>query len=252
MLAFERREKILNILYKEKKVHVGNLATEFNVTEETIRRDLEKLEKDGIVTRTYGGAVLNLHTNEDLPYQTRNTANIDEKRYIASKIDSLVLDGNTLMADASSTVFEALKELSSTKEGLTVLTNSVTALSEFTQTKMNIISTGGLLRKRSGSLVGSIAENTVQNYNVDAAIISCKGISLTHGITESNENESELKKQMIQQASKVILLVDHTKFNKIAFIKFIDMSKVDFLVTDKKPSEEWLAYLEQNNIEVIF
>ncbi|AKP45684.1 MULTISPECIES: DeoR/GlpR family DNA-binding transcription regulator [Bacillus] len=252
MLPFERREKILNTLYREKKVYVSNLANEFNVTEETIRRDLEKLEKEGIVTRTYGGAVLNIHTNEDLPYHTRNTTNIEEKRKIASKIHSLISDGDTLMADASSTVFEALKELNNTKEGLTVLTNSVESLREFTQSKLNIISTGGLLRKQSGSLVGSIAENTVRNYNVDVVLLSCKGISLTHGITESNENESDLKKHMIRQANKVILLVDHTKFDKIAFVKFLDISDIDFLITDTKPREEWLTFLEQNHIEVIY
>ncbi|GER65786.1 putative HTH-type transcriptional regulator YdjF [Weizmannia acidilactici] len=252
MLAFERRDKILNTLYREKKVYVANLAKEFQVTEETIRRDLEKLEKEGIVSRTYGGAVLNLHTNEDLPYQTRFTANIEAKQNIAGKLHPLISDGNTVVADASSTVLEGLKELNHSKEGLVVLTNSAIALSELSQSNINLISTGGTLRKRSNSLVGSLAENAVRHYNVDVALFSCKGISMTHGITDSNEAESNVKKQMLQQASKVILLADHTKFDKIAFVNFVDVSAVDFVVTDEKPSNEWLRYFKEQQVDIIF
>lgn len=252
MLAFERREGILKELYKNKKVFVSKLANEFNVTEETIRRDLEKMEKEGILTRSYGGASLNTHTNEDLPYQTRNTINILEKQYIAQMVTQIVNDGETIMIDSGSTVFEVLRELNSYKENLTVITNSVTALQEFGQSKLNIISTGGNLRKNSSSLVGTITKESIKRYNVDVAIFSCKGISLEHGITDSNEPESDIKKYMRRQANKIILLVDHTKFDKVAFVKLFEIERIDYLVTDQKPSDVWLRFLEDCNVEVVY
>lgn len=252
MLAFERRERILKELYRSKKVFVNKLASEFNVTEETIRRDLEKMEKEEILTRSYGGASLNTHTNEDLPYQTRNTINIEEKQDIAQKVIQIINDGETIMTDSGSTVLEALRELNRTKENLTVITNSVTALQDFGQSKLNIISTGGNLRKKSSALVGSITKESIKRYNVGVAIFSCKGISMEHGITDSNEPESETKNEMHKQANKIILLVDHTKFDKVAFVKLFDIERIDYLVTDQKPSDIWLEFLGNCNVEVIY
>lgn len=251
LLAAERRQKTIDLIHQDKTVLVTDLSKMFDVTEETIRRDLEKLEKEGIVSRTYGGAMLNRHTNEDLPYSTRNSINVDMKRDIALKALSLIRDGDTLMVDPSSTVFEFVKTLNN-KSNLTMITNSINILSEFANSNLNIISTGGSLRYRSLSLVGPISLETVQKYNVDTAIIGCKGLSLNKGIMDSNEPECELKKMMLKQANKVILLADHTKFDKIAFVKLANLDVIHHVVTDQKPSDQWLERLAKHNIEVIY
>jgi DeoR/GlpR family transcriptional regulator of sugar metabolism len=251
MLAAERRKKIIELVHQDKRVLVSDLSRMFEVTEETIRRDLEKLEKDGILSRTYGGAMLNRHTNEDLPFVTRNAINTDIKRDIALKALNLIKDGDTLMADPSSTAFEFLKLLGN-KSNLTIITNSIHILHEFANSNMNIISTGGSLRYRSLSLVGPIAHETIQRYNVDTAVISCKGIDMDKGITDSNEPECELKKYMLRQADKVILLADHTKFDRTAFTNLVELNKIDYLITDQKPSEPWLKCLDEHNIEVLY
>lgn len=251
MLAAERRKKIIELAHQEKRVLVSVLSRMFDVTEETIRRDLEKLEKEGIVTRTYGGAMLNRHTNEDLPFTARNIMNTEIKQDIAIKAMDLINEGDTMMVDPSSTSFELLKLLTN-KNNLTVITNSVHILNDFSGSEMNIVSTGGHLRPRSSSLVGPVAHHTLQRYNVDKAIISCKGMDLDKGITESNEPECELKKYMLQQSDKVILLADHTKFDKVAFTVLSDLERVDYLVTDQKPSEPWIRRLAELNIELIY
>ncbi|MHA6529101.1 DeoR/GlpR family DNA-binding transcription regulator [Paenibacillus sp. BAC0078] len=251
MLAAERRKKIIDLVHQDKRVLVSDLSRMFEVTEETIRRDLEKLEKDGILSRTYGGAMLNRHTNEDLPFVTRGAINTDMKRNIALKALNLINDGDTLMVDPSSTSFEFLKLLES-KHNLTVITNSINILHEFASSGMNIISSGGSLRHRSLSLVGPVAHDTIQRYNVDTAVISCKGIDLERGVTDSNEPECELKKYMLRQAEKVVLLVDHTKFDKTAFTKLADLGRVDVLITDRKPADIWLKRLAEENIEVLY
>lgn len=239
------------MVHMDKRVLVSELSDKFNVTEETIRRDLEKLEKEGIVTRTYGGAILNSHTNEDLPFTTRNATNSESKQQIASKALNLINDGDTLMIDPSSTSLELMKLLHQRKN-LTIITSSIHILHEFLNTGMQIISTGGTLRPRSMSLVGTNAEDIVKKYNVDKVVLSCKALALGKGIMDSNEAECELKKAMLRQASKVLLLADHTKFDRTAFVKLMDFEDVDVLITDREPEAPWLDMLKEKDIEVLY
>lgn len=252
MKAFERKEKIIQQLHREKKVLVSQLALDFNVTEETIRRDLEKLEKEEILTRNYGGAVLNIQTHEDLPYITRYTHNIELKTKLASLLVPLIHDGDTIMADSSSTVFEALKIIDKERDSLTFITNSISLLSEFSDSNHTIISTGGTLRTKEQSLNGSIARQTIQNYNVDVALFSCKGISMKNGITDSNEPACEIKQAMSKRATKKILLVDSSKFDLVSFVHLFTFDEIDYLLTDKKPSEDWITFLENHHVNVLF
>ncbi|SEU26032.1 DeoR/GlpR family DNA-binding transcription regulator [Paenibacillus sp. NFR01] len=251
MLAAERRKKIIDLVHQDKRVLVSDLSRMFDVTEETIRRDLEKLEKDGILSRTYGGAMLNRHTNEDLPFVTRNALNTDIKHSIALKALDLIKDGDTLMVDPSSTSFEFIKLLGN-KNNLRVITNSINILHEFSRSGMDIVSTGGSLRHRSLSLVGPVAQETLRRYHVDAAVISCKGIDMERGITDSNEPECEVKKAMLRQAQKVILLADHTKFDQVAFTGLAELQNIDILITDREPSAQWSKRLAEHGIEVIY
>ena len=146
MLAIERKNEILATLQKEQRVLVTELSQRYNVTEETIRRDLEKLEKEGFVKKTYGGAVLNSNTNLDLPLRIREKNNQEE---IASKVADMIEEGDSLMLDASSTSLMIAKKLKKLKK-LTVITNAVEVLIELSgQEGIKVISTGGVLRDAS-------------------------------------------------------------------------------------------------------
>ncbi len=252
MLPRERLEIIKAIALKEKKVYVSKLSEKFDVTEETIRRDLEKLELQGIVTRSYGGAILNAEkTNEDIPFYKRSKTNIESKQYIAAKAVEFIKEGSTIVADCSSTVLETLK-LIKNRNDVTVITNSIEVLQELNQSDLNIISTGGSVIQRSLSLQGPITQNTIRKYNVDIALVSCKGIDLEKGILDSNEAEAEIKRTMIKQSNKVILLVDHSKYDKTSFVKLFDYENIDYIITDEEPKEEWINLLHSYNIEVVF
>ncbi|MBY9077351.1 DeoR/GlpR transcriptional regulator [Paenibacillus sp. HN-1] len=252
MKAFERRDKIVNELYRYKKVHVADLAQKFNVSEETIRRDLDKLDKEGIAKKNYGGAILNVHTNEDPSYTSRHQINLEAKANIASNVLDLINDGDSIMTDSSSTAFESLRKIIEVKQNLTIITNSLMVLSEFQHSGHKLISTGGTLGPQTGSFVGTTASYTIQKYNVDVALISCKALSMTKYISDSNEAESELKIQMQRQANKVILLADHTKFDRIAFVNLLSMDQVDYIVTDKKPPDEWIDFFQKNQVSLVF
>lgn len=252
MLAFERRDAITNKITREKKILVSELSILFNVSEETIRRDLEKLEKEGLLTRTHGGATLNSQTSQDIPYITRNTLNKDLKTTIAQKILSIIPDNATLMVDSSSTVFEAMDTLKHLRNNITIITNSLEILYTFKNSEFQLISTGGNIRKQSQAMVGSSAESILNRYNVDFGVFSCKGLSLTSGVMDSNEPEAEIKKIMGSRAKKIILLVDSSKFDVPAFVNVFTLEEIDYLITDKKPSQEWIAICEEKNITLIY
>ena len=174
MLAIERRNHILEKLQKEKRVVVSELSRTYQVSEETIRRDLEKLENDGLVIKSYGGAVLNEHSIFDLPFNIRKNQMVVEKQRMADLIADLVRDGEALMLDASSTAVYVARRLKSKKK-LTVITNSVEIIVElFDVPEWNVISTGGVSRERSFALVGPNTNRMISSYHVDKAIISCK------------------------------------------------------------------------------
>ncbi|NLJ89945.1 MAG: DeoR/GlpR transcriptional regulator [Clostridiales bacterium] len=251
MLPIERRNKIIELLQEEKKVVVTSLSSLFGVTEETIRRDLEKLEKEGIATKTYGGAVLNEDLRLELPYKVRKGRNATGKQIIGKTISSFINDGDHIMLDGSSTALYIAKNLKD-KKNLTIITNSIEILLELSDvTGWNVLSTGGILKEGALALVGYQAERMIQSYNVDKAIISCKGIDIEKGITDSNELDSHIKKLMIDAAKTRILAVDSTKFEKVSFTKIVDYSKIDVLVTDHELNDDWKQALDNYEIEVI-
>ncbi len=252
MLAIERRNAILARLAADGKVIVSNLSDEFDVTEETIRRDLEKLENDGLAKRTYGGAVKKDTFNTDLPFQVRKQTNVEDKQEIALKIAAMIEDGDYLMLDASTTALYVVKNILD-KKRITIITNSVEILIELAaKNDWNVLSTGGTLKPGSLSFVGRHAENMLSEFHVDMAIFSCKGIDMDRGVTDSNEKDTDIKKCMLKAAKKKILAVDGTKFDRISFTRVCDMRDIDIVVTNREPSEKWQQYLKDNNTELVY
>jgi DeoR/GlpR family transcriptional regulator of sugar metabolism len=243
---------IKQLLLNEKKVVVSDLSKKFSVTEETIRRDLDKLEAEGFLTRTYGGAVLNAEEIvSNVPFYKRAEHNLQQKQVIAITAQEVLQSAHTIFADASSTVIETLKLLKN-RDDLTIVTNSSEALKELIVSDVNILSTGGTLNKRTLSLQGDLTEYATSVYNVDLAVLSCKGIDFHAGVTDTNEIECRIKRKMIEQANEVVLLVDHSKFGKKAFIHLSDFSNVSYIITDQKPSKEWLDFLKNKGIHIYY
>ena len=252
MLAIERRNAILAKLNVEGKVIVTDLSREFDVTEETIRRDLEKLDNEGLATKTYGGAVANQNLNVDLPYNVRKRANVERKQKIAEKIAEMINDGDYIMLDASSTAIYVTKCILHRKN-ITLITNSVEIMMELAdKSDWNILSTGGSLKKGALSLVGASAERMIRGFHVDLAICSSKGIDMNVGITDSNEKDSEIKRAIFAAANKKILAVDATKFDKISFVHVCNINEIDTVVTDQAPNDRWVEYFKDKDVELVY
>lgn len=251
MLAIERKNEILAKLRAEQRVLVSELSAHYGVTEETIRRDLDKLEKEGYATKTYGGAIWGNSTKADLSYTIRNKTNVDAKRAIAIEAASVIEDGDHIMLDDSSTSLYIAKQIKE-KKHITVITNSVEIIVELASVEgWTIMSTGGTLKPDSLALVGYQAQQTLKNYHVDKAFISCKGIDRENGITDSSESHSLNKQAMLRSAREAYLCLDASKFDKISFVKIADFSELAGIVTNRQPDDAWMKFFRDLQIPVL-
>ena len=252
MLALERRNLILEKLHEEKRVVVSELSQLYNVSEETIRRDLDKLEKEGLAKKSYGGAVINEDVSIDLPFNIRKNQNVGGKQKMAELVAGMIDDGEHIFLDASSTAVFVAKALK-TKERLTVITNSMEILLELSDvTGWNIISTGGRMKEGYLAFLGSRTEEAIRSYYADKVIISCKALDHEWGIMESQEAFGSTKRCMMASGRKKILVIDSRKFDRTAFSVAGNLRDVDVVLTDTKPSEKWLEHFSELDIECVY
>ena len=252
MLALERRNLILEKLQEEKRVVVSELSELYNVSEETIRRDLDKLEHEGYAIKSYGGAVINENMSIDMPFNVRKNRNVLGKQKIAELVAGMIHDGDQIMLDASTTAVFIAKAIKD-KERLTVITNSIEIMIELADVSgWTIISTGGTMKEGYLALLGTSAEDSIRSYYVDKAFVSCKAFDRERGIMDSNELFAHAKQVMMNSAKTSILAVDHSKFDNTAFSRVVNTQNLSAVVTDVKPSQEWMEYFETRNIKCYY
>lgn len=252
MLAVDRRNKITELIQKNGSVIVPELAKLFDVTTETIRGDLEKLEKQGVLVRTYGGALLAEGYDSDMSISDRDVINFEGKQRIGIVASGLIKDGETVFLDASTSSLHIARNIKD-KKSVTVITNSERIINELMSCEnLRVVSTGGLLTTKNMSYVGRIVEKTIrENYFANKVFFSCRGATISRGLTESNEAEAEIKKAMLDAAESVFFLCDHTKIGKIGVPVISDFSRLDTFITDKRMTDEWRSVLSENDINLI-
>ncbi|MFC4597882.1 DeoR/GlpR family DNA-binding transcription regulator [Cohnella hongkongensis] len=252
MLVAERYEKIVSLVNERGSIRVTELSELCQVTEETIRRDLDRLERAGRLRRSHGGAISVKETalHPEIPYAEREITNAEEKKRIALEAIKRISPKDRILLDASSTAWYMAADVPDID--LTVLTNSIKVATELSsKEKIQVISTGGILAQRSLSFVGPLAERSLDAYHVDKVFLSCKGVHLERGISESNELQARIKERMIGIADEVVLLADSSKFGVQAFTHVADLSEVDTIITDRRMPRETIEQLEGRGIFVI-
>lgn len=242
---------IIAQLRREQKVYVAQLSRTLNVTEETIRRDLKVMEQKGIIIREHGGATLN-KTSAIKPFTERERINYEKKSVIADLVQDLIIDGMSIMVDASTTTKLVIERISPDKQ-LTIITNSFTLINELMSCpNLKFIATGGECSGPYKAYVGSDALNTISHYNVDLAILSCHSATLTEGYMESNQLEGDVKRAMARQAASVIEVADQTKLNRRSFCNVLGITEADCLVTDHAPDATWIDFFRQRKLRLIY
>ncbi len=252
MFALERQKRIMELLVSEGAVSVSKLSVELEVTEETVRRDLEKLEKQGSLKRTHGGAVPADENNTyEASLEKRKATNIEEKQRIAKLAAREVKEGDTIFLDASTTTFFMAKELKLMRN-ITVITNSLRVIVELDGTEyIKVISVGGVLSNNQ-SFVGTLAENSIaENYVASKVFFSSKGITSAVGILESNEQECGIKQKMLKNSKYKYYLCDNSKMGGVGFVKLAQLDEIDCLITNDEPDEELMQRLEELEVKVI-
>lgn len=251
MFALERQKRILEELNSSGAVWVSKLSAELGVTEETVRRDLEKLEKQEFLVRTHGGAVPITDSSYELSLEKRKQTNALLKERLAREAASHLLPGDTIFLDSSTTTFYIAKEIKKIRN-ITVITNSLRIINELSGVEsVKLITVGGLVSNNQ-SFVGSMAENSIRNnFFAEKVFFSSKGVTSDVGILESNEQECFIKQQMLKNATKKYYLCDSTKIGRVGFYKLSPLEDIDYFLTDAKLDEDFLDKFKESKIEYI-
>src|SRR5688500_3541585 len=249
MFPEERKQRILAALHQKPTVRVNELGRALRVSTASIRRDLADLERGGLLKRAHGGAISarlatlepSLAEKED-QYQT-------EKAAIARMAAALVQRGDTVFLDAGSTTRLIARELRH-HQGVTVVTNALNIAWELASSELELVVVGGQVRRGILSHVGPLAEQTIAAVHVDKLFLGANGIDIEKGLTTPNLMEAQAKRVMVEHASEVILVADHTKFGRVTFSRICGLDRVHRVITDDRLAADIAAALTSLGVKL--
>lgn len=249
MLAIERHREILNRLNIQGAIKTTKLAQEFNVTEETIRRDLEQLENQNLLVRQHGGAVSIEISRIELPHSTRTSLNRDAKVAIAKAASALVNAGDTILVDGSSTCLIFLQELTAFPVTLVTYGHDA-ARYAIGNAGFTVIQLGGMFDPITQSYVGALTEEALKHRRIDKFFFSSKAVDFDWGCSEVNEEQARLKRAMMRAARESYLLSDYTKFGARSNFLHTPIHGLTGIVTDQALGDEAMQMLQQDNVKL--
>lgn len=234
MLTPDRHRAIIAMLNENQSLKSKDLSIKFQVSMETIRRDMAYLEKQGFLVRVHGGVTLGSKDLSHPFFDTRIQHHLSEKEYIAGLIPQFIQEGMSIAIDAGTTNLVIAKTLKERFSQLTIITNSLAIANELVSAKnFQIILPGGTLNHEELSLSGEICNTTIQKHHVDLFLLSCYGVSLHAGVTDFDAGEVAAKHAFVQSAQKTILSCTSDRFDVISLINVCDLSSIDCIVTDQ-------------------
>ena len=247
MNAIERKRYILDELQRNGSVVITDLAERIQVSSMTIRRDLNAMAEDGMVTLEHGGAVLNSGSLFECSISFKNEINVPEKQRIAAKCMAYINEGDSVFLDTGTTPNE-LAMLLRGKRNISVLTHSLlVANTAATMRNIKLIMCPGEFRENSMGFLGPLTDDFIQCFQIDTLFLSLEGIDLNDGISVVDVQDGHTKKVLVEKAKRVICMADHTKFNKSFFYKIAPITDVDLVVTDTGLDEATQELFRQNN-----
>lgn len=252
MDAKARRQRIEDRVRVDREVGYAELAAEYDVSEMTIRRDVEALETLGVVRRVVGGAIALAGKDAEPSFATRVADAAEEKRHIADAVADLIGLGETLILDSGSTALAVAQSLRGRRLGLTVLTPSVLAALELIdEADTTVVLTGGELRPGELSLIGPAAEDTLANYNCDTFVMGVAGIDGNRGISDYHQADSRVKRAASRRADRVIVAADRSKLGRVTFTSIAALEEIQVIVTDGDPRHPTLVAAREAGVDVV-
>ena len=253
VFAEERQDHIARIVEEHGRARVSDLATTFRVSGVTIRKDLAVLERQGRLVRTHGGAMTVGRAGAERAFDVRERLQRDEKDAIGRAAAAMVVDGESIALDASTTALALARHLKG-RGGwlhLTVITNGLRIASELAgHPGIGVVMPAGFLRWEALSLVGPLGEGLFEKVNIQKAFMGAAGFAIEAGLSDATEEEAQIKRLMVQGASEVVGLVDHTKWGRAAFATFCETADIGVVVTDAGAPPAMVEEVRRTGIEV--
>ena len=255
MNSGERHSKIVELVLENGRIRIPEMCEIFGISDMTARRDLNELDRQGLLRRVHGGAVANLGRSYEPPFQTRFVKNQAAKEAIGRKAADLIYDGDSIALDVGTTTLELVPALRG-KRNLTIITSCLQIASRVVDqisldVDARLILTGGIVRPRELSMVGSISEQVYKQFHVDKAFIGIGGISLEDGLTEYNIEDTQIKKMLLRSAREKIILADGSKFGVTTFASVAPLNAANRIVTDPSAPVELVQQIRQSGVDVI-
>lgn len=251
LLKVERHNRIRKIVEQKGLVTTVELSNEFDVSESTIRRDLEELDELGWIQRTHGGAVRIERATKEPPILQRISEGRDEKIRIGAAAANLIKDGETIFLGSGTTVLEIARQLPFDIH-LTVITNSLPVINELVNhPNIELIVIGGMLRQTELSMVGHIAEHDVGEFRADKVFMGMRAVDARHGFTNDYLPETMTDRAILSIAPQVIVVADHTKFGKVSSVLVGQITIADVIITDDFGPTDYLNELTEIGIQVM-
>lgn len=235
MLPAERELKIMDYLKENKKATILDLANQFDVHSATIRRDLNKLERENRVRRTHGGVIINNEVMSELNFDDRRDENFLEKKKIGMKAAEYVDDGDIIIIDSGSTTLHFANSLFEKKD-LTIITNDIHIAAILNSSPNKIIVTGGTLFPNNYVLNGLLTEQSLKTLHPRKLFLATPALDLNNGVTHYNDDFALTKRHMIDQAKEIFLLMDSSKFDKSSLYQVCNIERIDTIITDSSNS----------------
>jgi DeoR family fructose operon transcriptional repressor len=251
LIPAERRKLIRDRVHAARVVSNPELCRLLNVSEATVRRDLEWLEKQGVLERSHGGASLSQRVKLEPGYAARALAHPEEKASIGAAAAALIEEGDTIFVNAGTTATQVIRNIPSGMK-VTVVTNNLSAALEVHAEEIELILLGGTLYPRTNAVVGHFAADNLRRMNANKTFIGADGISLKYGYTVPSNPEAELVRLMIERThGAVIVVADHSKWGVVSNFEVAQIDEVQMLVTDAQFGADARAELEARNVKVI-
>lgn len=232
MIQYERQQSIIDYLEKNRLATIKQLACAVYTSEASVRRDVAELEKSGYVEKVYGGVILAKYKSNIIPARLRDRENHAAKDEIAAKAAQLIHSGDTVMMDASTTVFRMCRYIKSLKN-IKIVTNNLRICGEFTESDdIKVYCTGGAYSPRNSCFLGAYAEQFIKTVNADILFFSAQGISSEGVVTDVDETEISMRRAMLSQSEKKVFLCDKSKMGISKPFKICDKSEIDMVITE--------------------
>ncbi|PFJ38243.1 DeoR/GlpR family DNA-binding transcription regulator [Bacillus thuringiensis] len=254
MLQEHRHQKIEAFLKQQKSVKAIELTSLLKVSIDTVRRDLEALEKKGTIKRVHGGAILKQNNNNVLNklFNEREINNLEKKQEVATTAVELIEEGQAIALNGGTTTIELAKILIEKFQRLTIITNDIRILSILGVNKnFQVILSGGFFNPEEYTLYGKQCEEILSSFNIDIAFITVNGLSLENGLTDFRIHEVEVIKSILSRTKHKVVIADSSKFETSSYINICPLKEVDLFVTDGSIPSAIVEKYSQNNIRIL-